>query len=312
MTYNETKKNATNKTRFTKKQKDLIFYVLMLVIPITQFLIFYVGVNFNSILLAFRSYNPLDGTYSFVGFDNFNRVFSDLSNQSMFQIAMSNTINAFFVGVIVGMTSGLIFSYYIFKKFFGHKLFKIMLFVPSIVSSLVMVTIFMQFVESGIPNILSEIFGVQRMGFLADSRTTFATILFYNIWIGFGISTILYVSAMDSINTSTLEAAKMDGANRFQEFVYIILPLIWPTFTQFIVVAVGGIFMNQLNLFAFYGQGAEIRLYTFGYYLYKETLISSTVNMPYLATLGIILTMITIPVTMIIRFALQKFGPSVE
>ena len=298
--------------KMNKKQKDLVFYIAMMAFPITQFLIFYVGVNLNSFLLAFRKYNPMDGTFSFVGFENFMNVLNDLFNRSMFQIAFRNTMIAFIVGVSFGITLGLIFSYYIYKRFLGHKFFKIMLFLPAIVSSLVMVSIFMQFVESGIPNILRQLFGIQMLGFLANSETTFATIIFYNLWIGFGVSILLYVGAMNSINESTIEAAKIDGVNKFQEFIHIIMPLIWPTFTQFIVVAVGAIFMNQLNLFAFYGQGSEVRLYTFGYYLYKETLISSTVNMPYLATMGILLTMVTIPVTMLIRWALQKYGPSVD
>lgn len=311
---NQTQKSdqVFKKTKWNKKQKDLVFYVLMLAFPVTQFIIFYLGVNFNSILLAFRKYNPLNGQYSFVGLENFNKVIQDLLTQSLFKTAIQNTLTAFVFCIFFGITLGLVFSYYIYKRFFGHKFFKVMLFLPSIVSSLVMVTIFMQFVESGIPNILNQLFGLKVMGFLANSETTFITIMIYNIWIGFGVSVLLYVGAMDSINESTIEAAKIDGVNKFQEFFHIILPLIWPTFTQFVVVAVGAIFMNQLNLFAFYGQGAEIRLYTIGYYLYKETLISSNVNMPYLATLGIILTMITIPITMIIRYLLQKFGPSVD
>ena len=172
-----------------------------------------------------------------------------------------------------------------------------------------MVTIFMQFVESGIPNIINQLFGVDMMGLLANSKLTFVVILFYNVWIGFGVSTLLYVGAMNSINESVIEAAKIDGVNTFQEFIHIIMPLIWPTFTQFFVVSVGAIFMNQLALYAFYGQNSEARLYTFGYYLYKEVMFASNVDLPYLAAIGIVLTMITIPATLLIKWALQKIRP---
>ena len=109
----------------------------------------------------------------------------------------------------------------------------------------------MQFVESGIPSILNQIFGIQVMGLLANADITFVVILFYNVWIGFGVSTLLYVSAMSNINGSIIEAAKLDGVTTTQEFIHIIMPLIWPTFTQFFVVSIGAVFMNQLSLYAF-------------------------------------------------------------
>lgn len=298
--------------KLNKKQKDLIFYILVLAFPMTQFAIFYLGVNFNSILLAFRSYDVMSGQYIWAGLNNFKEVFADLSNMAMFSIAFRNSIIAFVFGMIFGTLFGLIFSYYIYKKFFGYKVFKVLLFVPSIISTVVMVTIFMQFVESGIPNILNQIFGIRIQGLLGNPDLTFATILFYNAWIGFGVSSLLYVGSMNNISDSVIEAAKLDGVSTGQEFLYIILPLIWPTFTQFLVVSVGGIFMNQLSLYAFYGQGLEIRLYTFGYYLYRGVLLGTNVDLPYLATIGIVLTMITIPVTLLVKWALKKFGPSTE
>jgi len=301
-----------SRKKLNKKQKDLIFYIAVLAFPIIQFSIFYLDVNFNSILLSFRSYDVMNGTYIWAGLDNFKMVFSDLMSDAIFSIAFKNSIIAFIFGMIFGTLFGLIFSYYIYKKFFGHRLFKLLLFMPSIISTVVMVTIFMQFVESGIPNIFNQLFGWRIQGLLGNPDSTFVTILFYNVWIGFGVSSLLYVSAMNNINVSVIEAAKIDGVSTTQEFVHIIMPLIWPTFTQFFVVSVGGIFMNQLSLYAFYGQGLEIRLYTFGYYLYKGVLLAANADLPYLATVGLVLTMVTIPVTLLVKWALQKFGPSVE
>ena len=81
------------KRRLKKKQKDMIFYILMLAFPVTQFLIFYVGVNFNSILLAFRKYDVLKGEFSWAGFDNFIQVFSDFRNLAIFEISFKKFID---------------------------------------------------------------------------------------------------------------------------------------------------------------------------------------------------------------------------
>ena len=61
-----------------KKRKDLIFYCCLLFLPILQFCVFYIGVNANSLLLAFKDYS--DGPAKFVGFDNFERLFYDFKN----------------------------------------------------------------------------------------------------------------------------------------------------------------------------------------------------------------------------------------
>lgn len=300
------------KKQMNKKTKDIIFYTLLLAFPMLQFAVFYIGVNFNSLLLSFRTFEPIEGVYKWAGFSNFKRFFVEFKTRSLFKQALNNSLLAFVLGLIFGTIVGLIFSYYIYKRFFGHKFFKVILFVPSIISSIVIITIFMQFVEVGIPGILKELFDYNMLGFLANHKTTFYTIVFYNIWIGFGVTTILYVSAMDSISPSMIEAAKMDGVNNIQEFFYIIMPSIWPTFSQFLIISVGGIFITQLNLYGFYGHAAETRLYTFGYYLYREVVGATNAELPYLATIGIVLTFITIPLTIIIRKLITWLGPTVE
>lgn len=304
------KKKRTKK--LNKKQKDMIFYSVIIGLPLLQFLVFYVGVNINSILLSFLSYDANNGTYDWNNFKNFEIFIYEFNSQSLFRASFYNSIVAFMVGLVTGKVLALLFSFYIYKKFFGHKFFKVILFMPSIISSIVMVTIFLQFVESGIPNIMNQLFGIEMLGLLANSKMTFGTILFYNIWIGFGVTILLYVSAMENINPSLIEAAKIDGANQIHEFFYIVMPMIWPTFVQLMVVSVAGIFINQLNLFAFYGEHAQSKLYTFGYYLYRGVLKASSADFPYLATVGIILTLISIPVVILVRSLLIKFGPKVD
>jgi len=304
---------SKSKKRFklNKKQKDMIFYTVIIALPLLQFLIFYVGVNVNSVMLSFFSYDVNKGSYYWNNFKNFELFLFEFQSMSLFKAAFYNSIVAFVAGII-GKILSLLFSFYIYKKFRGHKFFKVILFMPSIISSIVMVTIFLQFVESGIPNIMSHVFDFEMLGFLANHKTTFGTIIFYNIWIGFGISILLYVGAMENINPSLIEAAKIDGANQFHEFFHVVMPMIWPTFVQLTVVSVAGIFINQLNLFAFYGEHTQSRLYTFGYYLYRGVLKASAADYPYLATVGIILTLISIPTVVIVRKLLLKYGPKVD
>ena len=67
------------------------FYYIAILIPIVQFLIFYLFVNINSILLAFKDYDLYTGTYTIVWFDNLRKVFSELLNRPAMSFAIKNT-----------------------------------------------------------------------------------------------------------------------------------------------------------------------------------------------------------------------------
>ena len=206
----------------------------------------------------------------------------------------------------------LIFSYFIYKKFFGSKFFKFFLFLPSIISSIAMILMFSYFAEDAYPDLVQKWFSLNTKpnGLLSDLKTTMFAVLFYATFTGFGTSVIMYSSAMNNINESLPEAAKIDGANSMQEFLSISVPLIWPTIVTFLVVGVAGIFTNQVGLYAFFGGAADLRVYTFGYYLYKETVDGTQASYPYLAAMGLVMTLFAVPLTYTFKWLLEKNGPS--
>ena len=301
-----------------KRKKELIFYVVMLALPVLQFSIFYLGVNFNSILMAFQRYDDTAKEFIFLDFPNvfknFKDVFHALGTETVFPYALKNSLIAYFVSLIAGTGFALIFSYYVYKKFPLHGTVKVVLFTPSIISGMVLVSVFVEFVNVVIPSVSELITKEQMIGFITNPPTskTFGSVLFYCIWVGFGSSILLYVGAMNNISDSVSEACKLDGANLFQELFYIVLPLIYPTFVTFMVDGVGGIFTNQMALYAFFGPNADETLQTFGYYLFKTTKAAGESEYPFLATMGLLMTFIVAPLTFLVKWALEKLGPSLE
>ena len=268
-----------------KKKKDLIFCLLVLLVPMVQFAIFYVGVNVNSFVMVFQKYEineeTLRGSYKFQGFahlfDNFKWMFTTIRNEGLFLSALKNSFIAFFVVTLVGITLALVFSLYISKKMPGSGLFRALLFAPSILSAMVTVLIFRSFVEEVFPTVFH-----MKEGLYANLDTRFGTILFYNVWIGFGTQVLMYSGAMSGLDPSITEAAKLDGASPFREFFSIILPLIFPTIQTFLVTGVAGLFVNQINLVAFNGLWSEARYMTVGYYLFKNAQSATSGELPLL------------------------------
>lgn len=291
------------------KKEQLIFYIVMIALPVLQILIFYFGVNFNSILLAFKSYGE-NGTIHFAGFDNFKQVFYDLFNDVQWQFAMKNSLIVYAVLTLVNTSLALLFAYYIYKNRFASKFFRVILYMPSIVSSIVMVILYKYFVDTFIPQIILKITHEQAEGLLSNPDTTMLMLMIYSIITGFGTNVLLLSGAMSSVNESLIEAARIDGAGPVKQFFSVVLPQIWPTLVTLLITGVATLFGNQFNLYSLYGVNAEMQYVTVGYLLFKYTSKASDFEYPYLAAFGLILTVIIVPLTLIIRKILNKVGPS--
>ena len=304
-----------------KKRKKMgrgktIFYWSILAFPILQFVIFYIGVNLNSFALAFQTFDYTGDGFTFIGFDkffqNFIDVFKGFAEAKYLQSAVWNSVLVFILGLVVGLTLGLLFSYYIYKKCALSKLFKVILFLPYVISSITMVIIYKYFVEQAVPEVAMKFMGIEMEGLLSNQNTEFGAIFFFTLWTGFGVQTLIYSSAMSGISNEIVEAAKIDGITPLKEFLYIDVPMIAPTIGVFVVSSTATLFVNQMNLFSFYGVEAPYNTYTIGYYLYRGISAAGTTlnEYPYYAAFGLVMTMITIPITLIVRKAMNKLDPN--
>lgn len=301
------------KAKKRKARRKNLFYWCIIALPVLQFLIFYIGVNLNSFALAFQTFDYQNEGLKFVGFDNlfanFINVFNEIMEKQYIQTALKNSIVLYLISLLVGTTLALLFSYYIYKKARFSKIFQIILFLPSIISGITMVIIYKYFAEISIPELIYKFTGGEIEGLLSNPNTEFAAIVFFNIWVGFGVSTLIYSSAMSGISPEIEEAAMMDGITPLKEFFLIDVPLIAPTVSVFIISSTATIFMNQMSLFSFYGANASnYDIWTIGYYMYSGISSSTTTlaDYPYYAAFGLLFTFITIPITLLIRRVLTK------
>lgn len=291
-------------------RRDILFYIALMAFPVLQFVVFYIVVNANSILLTFQEYNTVTGVTTWVGWDNLKDAFRLMTQSDELLNALSNSFLAYFINLVIGTPLALLFSYYIYKKLPASKFFRVLLFMPSVISAIVMVTIFQFFADRAVPEIITQWFGAETFqGLIENPDTRFGTVMFYNIFVGFGTSVLMYSNAMDSISPDMVEAAKLEGAVGIKEFWYITFPMVYPTFTTFFITGVATIFTNQYNLYSFFGDTSSIQ--TYGYWLYvKVAGASSQSEYPILAAVGILLTVVAVPLTLIVKKLLEKFGPS--
>lgn len=297
-------------------RKKLIFYICLVLIPSVQFAIFYIYVNFNSFVLAFQKYVALDGSLGydieFAVFENFKEAFSILFTDTYY---LTNSLLWFVCKVAVGISLALLFSFYIYKKYPLSGLFKVFLFMPQIISGVVFSLLFKYIVTDVYIVLMGSVGAENVLGLLDNPSTKHGITIFYNIWMGFGVNVLLFSGGMSAIDTSVVESAQLDGVNLIEEFIYITIPMIWSTLTSFLIVALTGIFTDQMNLHALFGNSAA-ELSTFGYFIFVNSsnadILPKTGRFTYsvLSAVGLILTAIVLPITLIVRHLLTKFGPS--
>ena len=179
------------------------------------------------------------------------------------------------------------------------------------ISNLAFVLIYKYMVERMVPYVFDALFNVEIQGLLTNTETRYGTILFYNLWTCFGVNVIMYSSSMANISDSIIEASHIDGVNAWQEFFHIVIPRIYSTVVVFVVAGVSVLFTNQMSVMDFKGAFADSELTTIGYYLYSRIVRAETqeVQYPYFAALGLMLTIVAVPLAILIKKSLEKFGP---
>ncbi len=297
----------TKKKKLSKAERGSnVFYAALMAFPVIQFLIFYVFVNFKSFGYAFMEQEKISDTeivWRFT-FENFTRWFS---NSSKLRDLLSTTgMSLVYYGatLLVSIPLAMLFSYYIFKKLPGAKLFRVFLFIPSIIP----VAAFVLTYKIVLNDVTPVLFDSVKLRF---DTNQFFWILFFNLYVSFGTSVLMYANKMFDIPPEVIEAGKLDGARGIKEFWYIVLPLTFPTLSVFLITGIATIFTNQYNLFLFH---ADPEWRSLGYYMYL--LAGDTVGheqeIPNVAALGMLLTMVAIPLTYAVKYCLEKFGPSEE
>ena len=302
-----------NKTKLSKDDK--LFIISFMAYPLILFAVFYVYANFSSILLAFRQYN-FDETYNWVLFDNFKDFIELISGFSdRWTIGFQNSLKMYIICLVICLPLYILLSYILYKKCFMHRVLRVIVMVPQIISGFIMCLVFKNFVEGAVPEAMKILFGMQDFtNLLTDPDYTFGTTLFYTIWISFSTSLIVYPNAMNEISDEVIEAAKLDGVgNIFQELWYILIPLIFPTISTFLITGFSAIFTNAGSIPTFFMFDAPTNSVNIGYLYWVEIANSNTFSgYPMLAAGGIIMTAIVAPLTLLIKWALERFGPEAD
>jgi len=228
-------------------------YLVMMIIPAIVFYIIFCYVPMYGILMAFQKFNPKVGIFgsSFVGFDNFLKVFEE----PKFWLAFRNTLIIGSVKIVISFLGAVIIALLLneLRMIRTKKTIQTIVTFPHFLSWVVVSGfVFSLFAYNGAINSLVEAMGGDRTNFLADKNFFFGMVFVSDIWKEAGWGSIIYLATMAGIPQDQYEAADIDGATRLQKIWHITLPGIKPTAILLLIMSVGGVlsagFDQILNL----------------------------------------------------------------
>lgn len=302
----------SKKGKLTTKISKNIFVALMLLYPLVNFVVFYIVVNANSVLMAFQQTDTKTFQATWVGLENFERFFRDVATIPTVGRYILNSIIYFVVLLALGMPFNMFFAYMFFTKIRGTTLMRGALMIPAMVSGLVTAVLFTRFAESALPVVFDKWFDIQTLSLLKDERYNFVTIILYSLLTGFSSNVIIYCNAMNVVTEEMLEATRLDGATHLQTLWFINIPLIIPTITTFMVTGVAGLFAcSGGTLYLFYEYDAPHNVMDLGYYIFTMTKNNQAakIDYSYSSTIGLIFTAVTMPLVLLVKWGMDKLDP---
>lgn len=241
---NQIKENLTG---YAFVSPALIAYLLLIAFPFFLTLILsFTEFNF----LKVRSLAKLGKYIDFIGLDNFKDILSDRK----FLQAIKNTFVYAFTTVPASVALGLVLAYVLNGKVYLKKVLRLAFFVPYISSIVALGAVFkFLFREDGLVNAFLARIGwiTEPVKWTVDPRVTKLPIILLVIWTSLGYVLIIYMAALQNVPHSLYEAATIDGANGFQQFIKITLPMVSPTTFYLLIVRLIAIFkiFGSVNVF---------------------------------------------------------------
>jgi len=174
------------------------------------------------------------GTMTFVGFDNFVRVFT---RSDKYWLAVKNTF-VFAIGkLLVEIPLALVLAFVLTRRLKGTNFFRSVFFMPSMISVAIIGVVFVYLFghDSGVINGLLEKVGAKPVMWFSGGGTAMIVLMIASIWQNFGINMLFFMTGLQSIDPSMYDAASIDGASNTQQFFRITIPLLGPV-TQMVLM----------------------------------------------------------------------------
>ena len=277
---------------------------------------FWLYVNFDTFRLTFFHFNSQTAQYEWFGFERFAILFRDMfmGEDIAIQNNLRNSLLCFPVQNFIILPLSFIIAFLLSKQLAGTSAYRVIFFLPSILSVVVLAMSFrfMFDVDFGpVDSALSKLFGVDVDWFSSLSPTAMPLVFLFGIWAGLGYNAVLINGAIKRIPQEIFEAAKLDGVGLWREMVQMVLPLCMPTITTLFIIGSMSIFGYYLQPMLLCGETGGVNGST-GTIALRVMQLMQGGDTESAAALGLFFSILGVPFVLFIKWFMEKITPDVD
>nr|WP_176473270.1 sugar ABC transporter permease [Niallia circulans] len=209
----------------TRARKNNVIGYLFISPWIIGFIGLMLGPMLFSFYASFTDYN-ITSKMNFIGLANYKQMFTV---DDMFWTSLWNTLYYVLFSVPITTAGALLLAVLLNQKVKGMKIFRTIFYLPAVLSGVAVYFLWMQLLSpsTGMVNTMLSWVGIEGPAWLFDPKWTKPALILMKIWsVGGGM--LLYLASLQGVSKNLYEAAEIDGANIFQKFFHITLPMVSP------------------------------------------------------------------------------------
>lgn len=276
-----------------KYSKRFVPYLFLAPAAIILILFFFIPF-LESFVLSFQSYRNDIYNPQWVGLENYIKLF----HAPIFWKTLTNTF-IYLIGVVpLLVVFSLIIAILVNQKLRGIKLFRVVIYIPVIVS-IVVAGIAWKWIyaDNGILNYLMSLFNLSKIGWLTDPRFALYSVMAVTVWKGLGYYMVIYLAALTGVPKDLYEASDIDGANIFQKHLAVTVPHLMPTITLVSVISSISAMKAFVEIYVMTQGGPLNASKTIVYYIYQRAF--ENLDMGYASAAGMVLLVIVMVMSII-------------
>jgi multiple sugar transport system permease protein len=223
-----------------------------------------------SFYLSFHSWSIIDPYKPFVGMQNYRDAVTDPDLGQ----AVINTGYFTIASIPLTMIVGLLIALLLNQKIWGRAIFRAIFYLP-VITPMVVSSIVWKFIYNGDYGILNYYLARLKVidgsiNWLSDPNLAMPAVIIMAVWQNLGFAMVIYLAGLQSIPPHYYEAARVDGANGFQQLTRITIPLLAPTTLFLVVTSVIGSFQVFTQIYIMTNGGPIGRTNTIMYFIYQN------------------------------------------
>jgi len=291
-------KSKKPKRKWNKRRKKEALWGIFFVAPfIIGFVFFLLGPMLLSLYGSFTNYN-LTSRMDFIGLDNFRRMFT---MDELFWTSLYNTAYYVIFNVPLTTIGSILLAVLLNRRIRGIGVFRTIFYLPAVLSGVAVYVLWMQLLSpsTGLVNTLLGFIGIDGPAWLFDPNWTKPALILMRLW-SVGGSMLLYLATLQNVPKQLYESAEMDGANKFQQFLHITLPMITPIIFYDIVTSTIGsfqIFQEAYVMTESGTAGPANSLLFYNFHMWNKAFVAF--DMGYAMAMSMVLFLIVLALTFI-------------